>query len=156
MPRDAQPNEPSTSGLKCVDCGIPLEEAVGGIPICENCLTIRGSCCPEFGAFDLTEEAAPREYASPPCSAHLFEEADTVRHDPAEQRFETPSGARLDYRLDGRTMDITHTFVPEHLRGKGLASELMDAAVKHAKQGHLDLHASCSYAQTYLKRKGSL
>jgi len=156
MASDPQTERHPASDRTCIDCGAPVEEPLGGVPICDNCLTTRGSCCPEFGAFDLTEDDAPGAYASPPCSAHLFEEADGVRHDPTEKRFETPSGARLDYRLDGRTMDITHTFVPEHLRGKGLASELMKAAIQYAKHERLDLHASCSYAQTYLKRKGIL
>ncbi|HBR95655.1 MAG TPA: hypothetical protein DEA90_15965 [Opitutae bacterium] len=146
---------PSIDGEKCIDCGAPVTERIGGIAICENCLSTRGSCCPEFGAFDLTEDAAPREYASSPCSAHLFEEADTVRHDRTAQRFETSSGARLDYRATAdNTIDITHTCVPEHLRGKGLAAQLMDAAIDHAKEGNLSLEASCDYAQAYLKRKG--
>ncbi len=138
----------------CIDCGAPVEAPVGGVAICDNCLSTRGSCCPEFGAFDLTEEAATREYASSPCSAHLFEEADAVRHDRAARRFETASGARLEYRAAGDdAIDITHTFVPAHLRGKGLAGQLMDAAIEYAGKNGLSLHASCDYAKAYLKRK---
>jgi len=95
----------SKTELTCIDCDAPIEAPVGGIAICDDCLSTRGSRCPEFGAFDLTENAAPpREYASSPCSAHLFEEADAVRHDPAARRFETAAGDDV--------IDITHTFVP--------------------------------------------
>lgn len=143
--------------LNCIDCGAPVEEPTGGIAICENCLSTRSSCCSEFGAFDPTEDAAPREYASSPCSAHLFEKADAVRHDRAAHRFETSSGARLDYRATGNNaINITHTFVPDHLRGKGMAAKLMEAAIKYAEKNDLSLHASCDYAVAYLKRTGFL
>lgn len=80
-----------------------------------------------------------------------------MRHDRAAQRFETASGTRLDYRAAGDdAIDITHTFVPDHLRGKGLAAQLMDAAIEHARINGLSLHASCDYAKAYLKRKGIL
>jgi len=153
---DSKTRQQSPPKLTCIDCGAPVEAPVGGIAICDNCLSTRGSCCPEFGAFDLTGEAAtPREYASSPCSAHLFEEADAVRHDRAARRFETTSGARLDYRAAGDdAIDITHTFVPDHLRGKGLAAQLMDAALEYAGKNGLNVHASCNYAKAYLKRKG--
>lgn len=150
-----KPDDQAAS-MTCIDCGAYVEETIGGIAICDACYAARGSCCPEFGAFDLTADDASREYASPPCFAHLFEDADTntVRHDVATQRFHYVHGARLDYRLDDRTLDITHTFVPEHLRGKGVAAGLMDAVIDYAKREQLGLHASCDYAQVYLKRKG--
>lgn len=143
------------SPLSCIDCGAPVSQAVGGISICDNCLTTRGSCCPEFGAFDLTQgDAVPREYASAPCSAHLFEEADSVQHLCNEQYFHTPSGARLDYQIDGnKVMNISHTFVPKHLRGKGIAADLMEAAMRYAKKEQLRLEATCDYAIKYLQRK---
>jgi len=147
--------KPSADNEKCIDCGAPIEAPIGGIAICDNCFSTRGSCCPEFGAFDLTEEAAPREYASSPCSAHIFEEADVVRHDRVRGRFKTASGARLDYSdCGGYAINITHTFVPEHLRGKGLAAQLMEATIEYAKKNGLSIHVSCDYAEAYLKRKG--
>ena len=130
---------------------------VGGVAICDDCLSTRGSCCPEFGAFDLAEEAVPKEYSSSPCSAHLFEKADAVRHDRAAGRFETSSGTRLDYRADGdHAITITHTFVPQPLRGKGLAVQLMEAVIEYAVNNGLSVKASCDYAKAYLERKKSL
>jgi len=150
---DSKTNKEPASTHRCVDCGAPVEALVGGVAICEDCLATRGACCQEFGSLDLTEDDTPRAYASAPCSAHLFEEVDTVRHDPAARRFETPSGAHLDYRLDDRGMDITHVFVPGELRGKGLAAQLVDAGIEYARQERVTLSASCSYAKAYLSRK---
>lgn len=149
------PSEPnSTTPLTCIDCGAPVEQTLAGIAICDDCLSTRGACCQEFGAVDLTkEETKPRAYNSPACAAHLFEEADAIQHITAEHRFYTASGARLDYvRLATEEIKITHTFVPKHLRGKGIAAQLMQAAIQYADQARLQVSASCDYAQVYLKR----
>jgi len=144
-----QPSPPS-----CIDCGAPVKQLVGGIAICDHCLTTRGSCCPEFGAFDLTKNEAPREYASPPCSAHLFEEKDSIKHSISQKCFQTRSGAHLDYQIkDQREMDITHVFVPDSLRGQGLAANLVRTAISYAQNEDLEIHATCAYAAAYLKRK---
>jgi len=139
--------------LACIDCGAPVNEPVGGVSICEDCLDKRGSCCPEFGAFDLTEDSLSCEYASPPCSAHLFDNKNDVEHHVEKCCFCTSSGAKLDYYLNGCVIFIIRTFAPEHLRGKGLAADLMDAAVRYAKKEGLTLDASCSYAKTYLQKR---
>jgi len=98
--------------------------------------------------------AVAEEYSSSPGSDHLFEKADAVRHDRAAGRFQTSSGARLDYHADGdHAITVTHTFVPEHLRGKGLAAQLMEAVIEHAGKNRLSVKASCDYAGAYLKRK---
>jgi len=147
----------STSTHTCIDCGVPVQETLGGIAICGDCLAARGSCCPEFGAFDLTEDEAPFEYFSPACDAPMFEDANAVQHNRAEQNFFTRSGARLDYRTHrSGELEITHTFVPEDLRGKGLASDLMEAVIKYAEAKKLTINASCSYARSYLQRKQGL
>lgn len=66
----ASSSERKSSPVECVHCGAPVAQRIGGIPICDNCYTIRGSCCHEF------EEDAG--FASPPCYAHLFDEEDPV------------------------------------------------------------------------------
>jgi predicted GNAT family acetyltransferase len=81
-------------------------------------------------------------------------DVDGVRHDAARGRFETPSGACLDYRLDvDGALVITHTFVPENQRGRGLARRLMEAAIDHAKIKKHPIRATCSYAAVYLREK---
>lgn len=150
---DAHHTDTTPPASSCIDCGAPVSKTFGGISICDTCLELRGSCCPEFGASDLTTNKTDSEYASPACSAHLFEEADSVQHRPNEKRFLTTSGAYLDYSLSEEArMNIYHTYVPPRLRGKGLAGELMKAAIRYAQQEELQLHASCDYADTYLKR----
>ena len=79
-----------------------------------------------------------------------------VTHAPDRHRFvvATPHGeAELAYRLraDG-AMDLLHTFVPEAARGGTLASDLVDAAVAHARAHDLKLVATCPYVQKWLKR----
>ena len=155
------------SDLNCIDCGKSITAVVGGVAICMDCLAVRGSCCAEFGGNDLTADAEepelpePRENASPVCYAPLFEDeaatedADTVRHDVTRRRFHTATDAYLDYeRTTPGELEITHTYVPEDQRGKGLAQRLMEAVVDYAKRENLQLRAACSYAEAYLRKHG--
>ena len=79
-----------------------------------------------------------------------------VKHDAAGNRFvitQEGNEALLQYRLSSGTIDFYHTFVPEALRGKGLAEKLCLAAFEHAKQQKLKVIPSCSYVSgAYLKR----
>ena len=79
-----------------------------------------------------------------------------IVHRPDRHRFtlETPAGeAELSYRIreDG-TMDLLHTFVPVKARGGTVASDLVRAAVDHAKAHDLKLVATCPYVQSWLVR----
>jgi predicted GNAT family acetyltransferase len=83
----------------------------------------------------------------------------SVQHDATAQRFETTvSGAHclLDYTIaDGaevNVMTITHTEVPAHVGGQGIASALMAAAVAAAKANGWKVLPACSYAAAWLKR----
>jgi uncharacterized protein len=58
----------------------------------------------------------------------------------------------LDYTLTGSVMTITHTRVPEALGGRGLASQLMQAAFDHARAQHWKIVPACSYAAVWIKR----
>lgn len=138
----------------CIDCGAPVAELVGGVSICGDCLAVRGACCQEFGGSDLTlEPNAPTADASPVGSGRLFEDEHTIQHDLNAMRFQTRSGARLEYERTETHLDVTHTFVPENLRGQKLAAILMDRIIDYAQQEELGLSGSCSYAASYLKRK---
>ena len=79
-----------------------------------------------------------------------------VTHDPARHRFlfPTPHGdAELVYHLrkDG-AMDLLHTFVPEAARGGTIASDLVKAAIAHAREHNIRLVATCPYVQSWLVR----
>ena len=49
--------------------------------------------------------------------------------------------------------NIDHTFVDESLRGKGIASTLVEEAVKEIKNRKCKVVATCSYAKKILEKK---
>lgn len=49
-------------------------------------------------------------------------------------------------------VNIDHTYVDESLRGKGVASEMMHAAMKHLVSKSFKVVATCPYAVLWLKR----
>jgi predicted GNAT family acetyltransferase len=57
-----------------------------------------------------------------------------------------------DYRLAGDVMSITHTEVPPHLGGRGIAAALTQAALEHARAAGLKVRPLCSYARAYMQR----
>jgi predicted GNAT family acetyltransferase len=79
----------------------------------------------------------------------------TVDHDTEAQRFSTVvdgQQAVLDYRVSNRIMTITHTGVPPAIAGRGIAAELMHAAVEAARAAGWTVNPVCSYAAAYMRR----
>lgn len=79
----------------------------------------------------------------------------TVTHNAAAQRFElTVDGLLCEatYRLNDGVMWMNHTGVPPALEGQGLASQLVAAAVAHARQHGLKIKPVCSYVAVWLRR----
>ncbi len=79
----------------------------------------------------------------------------TISHDPVQQRFTTEvegHTGELDYELSGNVMSITHTRVPSAIGGRGVAAELMRAALQTAAEKRWTVNPVCSYAVAYLKR----
>lgn len=60
--------------------------------------------------------------------------------------------AEINYQVQDGEIDIHRTFVPDSLRGKGLAGILAEAALSYAKEQHLKVIANCSYIEKYLRR----
>ena len=61
--------------------------------------------------------------------------------------------AEMDYNFpDEHTLLIIHTEVDDQLEGKGIGKELVKAAVTYAREKHLRLTATCSYAKKVLDR----
>jgi predicted GNAT family acetyltransferase len=80
-----------------------------------------------------------------------------VKHDPAAHRFSTEVDgqlALLDYTLVDDVMTITHTRVPAAIRGRGIAAELMRAALQAARESPWKVVPACSYAAAYLRKYG--
>ena len=48
--------------------------------------------------------------------------------------------------------NIRHTFVDKSLRGQGIASKLVEEAVKEIKRQSGSIEASCSYAKKWLEK----
>lgn len=62
--------------------------------------------------------------------------------------------AYLTYMDLGRqTMDIYRTFVPDTLRGHGLAALLAEEALKYAAEQGYKVIPSCSYVARYMERR---
>ena len=81
----------------------------------------------------------------------------TISYDPSQQRFIGPQGSQLSYELGPNSeMIINHVGVPTALRGRGIAAQLVDAALLDARENGRSVVPVCSYASSYMKRKGLL
>ena len=79
----------------------------------------------------------------------------TVNHDLAKRQFSTEvDGHRavLDYTLADSIMSITHTGVPSEIGGRGVAADLMKAALSTAQDRHWSVNPICSYAVAYMNK----
>lgn len=79
----------------------------------------------------------------------------SIRHLPEQGRFEATVEGQLcvaEYRLVERVMLITHTQVTTRLEGRGIAGELIQAALDHAQSHGLKVRPLCSYARAYMRR----
>jgi hypothetical protein len=86
----------------------------------------------------------------------MAEHSDTVTvvDVPAEDRFVARAEgmeAELVYRVDGDRLFLLHTEVPEALGGRGIAGQLVRAAVRRAEADHLTVVPWCPYARRWLK-----
>jgi predicted GNAT family acetyltransferase len=79
----------------------------------------------------------------------------TISHDQSAHRFTTEvdgSRAQLDYTLAGGVMTIAHTGVPPAIGGRGVAGELMAAALGAARVAGWSVTPACSYAKSYMAK----
>lgn len=92
---------------------------------------------------------------SPASTGDSAARGQSVIHHPARQCFVSRHGnheAVLDYRLlaDGG-INFYHTYVPETLRGQGVAEALVRAGLAWACKEGLRIEASCWYVQRFLR-----
>ncbi len=81
--------------------------------------------------------------------------AATISHDAARGRFHTVVDGLpgvCDYRLAGEVMQIVHTEVHPALEGRGVAAQLVQAAVDHARATGLRVLPLCSYVLVWMRR----
>lgn len=78
-----------------------------------------------------------------------------VGHSQKRNRFEIENQggeAYLEYVIAEGIMDITHTFVPPVMEGKGFGSALVKQALEYARENHLKVASSCVFAENYIFR----
>jgi uncharacterized protein len=79
----------------------------------------------------------------------------SISHDQNAKRFTTEvdgQHAELDYTLSGSVMTITHTRVPKAIGGRGVAADLMRAALRAAETAGWSVNPACSYAAAYMRK----
>jgi predicted GNAT family acetyltransferase len=77
-----------------------------------------------------------------------------VRDNPDEQRFELAIGddmAVVEYHLGPDVIRFDHTFVPEALRGRGLATRMVEAGLAAARSRGLSVEPRCAVFVAYIK-----
>lgn len=84
-------------------------------------------------------------------------EALSIHHDQANHQFVTTvegDRAYLAYMdLGKQTLDIYRTFVPNSLRGRGIAAALTEHALRYAESQGYTVIPSCSYVERYMERR---
>jgi predicted GNAT family acetyltransferase len=55
--------------------------------------------------------------------------------------------------LGKQTLDIYRTFVPNSLRGRGIAAALTEHALQYAEDKGYTVIPSCSYVERYMERR---
>lgn len=78
-----------------------------------------------------------------------------IVHQPEQSRFVSVidnQEARLEYELLPRHgINFTYTFVPEALRGQGIAEKLVRTGLAWAREQGYELEASCWYVRRFLR-----
>ena len=78
-----------------------------------------------------------------------------IIHNDKMQQFEVKVDgqlAELQYRMRNGTLFFTHTWVPEAIEGRGIASALAKAALEHARENKIPIAVLCPFVAAYLKR----
>lgn len=79
----------------------------------------------------------------------------SVRHNADAHRYEIEIDGHLavaDYEIEGDRQIMTHTLVPEALRGRGLAELLVRAALSDARAAGRRVVPACSYVDKFMQR----
>jgi uncharacterized protein len=77
-----------------------------------------------------------------------------IKHLESERKFVIlidGAQAQLEYQISGSVINFNSTFVPSALRGKGVAEHLVRHGLAWATAQNLQIQASCSYVQKFLK-----
>lgn len=79
-----------------------------------------------------------------------------IRHEPDMRRFVADLHGKAAYisyrRLDGRVLELDHTYVPRESRGGGIASQLTVRALEYAREHGYRVVPSCPFVAAYIER----
>jgi len=78
-----------------------------------------------------------------------------ILHDIQKQKFYVVVDgleSHLEYVKMENVLNLIHTYVPNALRGKGIAGEVVKAALTYAEENELKIIPSCSYVDMYFQR----
>ena len=79
-----------------------------------------------------------------------------LSHEPVRHRFVarvSGTEAVIEYRgMNPAMLDFHHTFVPQALRGTGIAAELTTFALDHARANGLKVRPTCPYTARFIER----
>ena len=78
-----------------------------------------------------------------------------ILHDNEKQKFFTIIDgleSHLEYVKIDDVLNLNHTYVPNELRGKGIAGKIVKAALTYAEENNLKIIPSCSYVAVYVQR----
>ncbi|MCW8804711.1 MAG: N-acetyltransferase [Ignavibacteriaceae bacterium] len=58
----------------------------------------------------------------------------------------------VEYTMEGDIINLYHTFTDLALRGKGLAAQVVRAALEYANENNLKVIPTCSYVQSFVSK----
>jgi len=77
-----------------------------------------------------------------------------IRDNPGRSRFEVEIDGAVsyaEYTLGDGTITFTHTLVPQALRGRGIATQLVQASLAAAQAQHRGVIPQCSMFAEYMR-----
>ena len=78
-----------------------------------------------------------------------------VIHEEENERFVIYSEGNevyVQYTPGEKMLNLNHTYTHPELRGKGLAAQVVRAALEYAKENNLKVFPGCSYVQSFLDK----
>lgn len=78
-----------------------------------------------------------------------------IVHDPAASSFVAMRGedevGRLDYTVNGGTVDMYHTEVDPSMRQQGIAGRLVEEALREIRAQKLHVRPTCPFVRSYIQ-----
>jgi len=78
-----------------------------------------------------------------------------VTHEKEDKRFVINlegNEVYVEYTMAGNEINLYHTFTDPALRGKGLAAQVVRAALEFAKKNNVKVIPTCSYVQAFIAK----